>query len=346
MQSTPTIRDLSRPILPGTYVELWLQLLEKSGVPRQTVLEGTGIVPGDLTDAGRLSPVAVALAIARGMGLTKDPTLAFEFGLTMKPTAHGVLGYALMTCATLRDAILLAQRYLHVRVARANVRLRVDQEVAAIVLGDSLLRNPLRPFLLEVFTGAILRTGEMLLGAPLPPVELWLDYPEPAHFSALKARLPAVRFRMPSVELRFAQVHLERALPLADAMANREAVATLERELSHFCANETPEATATRLRGLLQDTNGSELDLAQAARRLHTSERSLKRHLEAEGTSYRRILAEVRLEKARALLRVPDLTVEHIAERLGYTDGANFTRAFRKWSGESPRAYRDRSSAR
>jgi AraC-like DNA-binding protein len=346
MQRTPPARELSRPILPGNYIELWLRILESRGVSRRDVLRTTGITAADLSEEGRVAPVGVALAISRGVSLTGDPTLAFEFGLTMKPTAHGVFGYALMTCATLRDAVLLGQRYLPVQVPHGALSLREGAGVAAIRLGDKHFPSPLRPFIYEVYMGALVRAGESLLGLPLPNVEIWLDYPEPGHFTRIKDRLPPVRFDAPAVELRFDAALLERPLLMADPMAHRSALATLERASLRLGGAEGARDVAQRLRALLEESDTGALDLTSAARALRTSERSLKRHLAAEGTSFSSVASAVRLERAQRLLRDPGLTVERVAEALGYTDPANFTRAFRKWAGESPRAYRDKQRTR
>jgi AraC-like DNA-binding protein len=68
--------------------------------------------------------------------------------------------------------------------------------------------------------------------------------------------------------------------------------------------------------------------------------RALRRRLEAEGTTYRNILAEVRRALAIEYLRNTRMTNEDIASRLGYSDAANFRHAFVRWTGRSPQSYR------
>ncbi len=70
--------------------------------------------------------------------------------------------------------------------------------------------------------------------------------------------------------------------------------------------------------------------------------RTLQRRLAEAGTTYRRIVDEVRLEAACRLLEDPSLSLAEIASALGYSDPANFTRAFTRWTGMTPRAYRRR----
>jgi AraC-like DNA-binding protein len=91
--------------------------------------------------------------------------------------------------------------------------------------------------------------------------------------------------------------------------------------------------------GLARDEGGFHA-LPRIAKQMHMSVRTLKRKLEADGTSYSELLDEQRRGKAMLLLRRDDLAIEEIADRLGYSDAANFTRAFRRWTGTTPKAFR------
>jgi AraC-like DNA-binding protein len=81
--------------------------------------------------------------------------------------------------------------------------------------------------------------------------------------------------------------------------------------------------------------------LAEVASMLHLSPRTLRRRLAEEGTSYRTLLDEVRGQLAEELLLNEQLTVEEVAQRLGYAETSSFTHAFRRWTGQGPRALRD-----
>ena len=68
------------------------------------------------------------------------------------------------------------------------------------------------------------------------------------------------------------------------------------------------------------------------------SRRTLARHLQAEGGSFRQVANEVRCEIACLLLAKTDLSFSQIAEVLNYSEHSAFTRAFRRWSGQTPSA--------
>ena len=77
-------------------------------------------------------------------------------------------------------------------------------------------------------------------------------------------------------------------------------------------------------------------DLSGVSARLLTSSRTLKRHLQQRGTSFQQLLDEARHRDALRLLQNPDLEIRQIAAALGYQDPPSFTRAFRRWTGQTP----------
>lgn len=79
---------------------------------------------------------------------------------------------------------------------------------------------------------------------------------------------------------------------------------------------------------------------AQVAELLHMSKRSLQRSLRSRGTSYRDLLNATLQVLAKRELADPSLSIADVASRLGFSDPANFSRAFRRWTGQSPQAFR------
>jgi AraC-like DNA-binding protein len=75
------------------------------------------------------------------------------------------------------------------------------------------------------------------------------------------------------------------------------------------------------------------------------SESAFQKKLKAAGTSYQELLDETRTELAKHHLSDPDMSVDEVAYMLGFSDCSNFTRAFKRWLGVSPREYRNSQSA-
>jgi len=97
---------------------------------------------------------------------------------------------------------------------------------------------------------------------------------------------------------------------------------------------------AAEIRRRLIERSGRYPNIEVIAEELSIHPRALRRRLEAEGTSYRDILAEVRRRLAIEYLRKTNMTNEEIASRLGYSDAANFRHAFLRWTGKSPSGFR------
>jgi len=97
-----------------------------------------------------------------------------------------------------------------------------------------------------------------------------------------------------------------------------------------------------RVLALLQAGEPHYPRLEQVAQQLHLSPRTFKRRLQSLGSGYQLLLDQVRMERARQLLRESSQPVDIIASSLGYSDASNFSRAFRRWQGMTPALYRRR----
>lgn len=128
------------------------------------------------------------------------------------------------------------------------------------------------------------------------------------------------------------------AAPSADAKLR----AILERHLLDLMGPEAipDEGIVAQTRGIIARWLGrTHVDLASVAAEQKLSERSLRRRLKEEGTSFRVLLQEARQARARTMLETADLPISLAAEQLGYSDTATFSRAFKEWTGVSPGRY-------
>jgi len=133
------------------------------------------------------------------------------------------------------------------------------------------------------------------------------------------------------------RVLAEHPLPQADELAAAGALSACRDLLEKRHAR---TGLSGQVRDLLLSNPAAMPAIPEVAATLHLSERSLRRRLDDEGTSYRALVDEVREQLATELLVTGRLPVEAVARRLGYAETASFTHAFRRWKGVSPRAYR------
>src|SRR5262249_12844062 len=153
----------------------------------------------------------------------------------------------------------------------------------------------------------------------------------------------AERFAQPFTGIEFDAQALDRPHmhwePELQALMRAQA----ERGLSRLSR---PMTCTERVRALMSHRReGQPPDMAVASRELGISVRSLRRRLEEEGTSYRELAQSMVYESACSMLRNPDLTLQSIAHALGFADSSTFHRAFMRWAGQTPTAYREGASA-
>jgi AraC-like DNA-binding protein len=262
--------------------------------------------------------------------------LVFSLGMSASATRFGLLGFAAMSCATLGEAIDVSVRYSPLISSVIRLRARRTGERASVEVEEVNALGAAAPLLIPSLLIALWRLGESLTGRPLPG-DADFTFSEPDGFAAYRAFAPGVvRFDQPCNRLVFDAAYLELPIVSADlsaARATREQCERMLRELGNSAQ------LATRVTCLLFGADGSIASPRQIARQLGMSERTLKRRLAEQDTSYTDLLDHERHVRALELLR-GDTSVEEVSSRLGYSDAANFTRAFRRWTGKSPRALR------
>jgi AraC-like DNA-binding protein len=140
-------------------------------------------------------------------------------------------------------------------------------------------------------------------------------------------------------QLRFQKQFLNLPLSLSNPVARRVAEAQCEEEMRQMEASTSVTERVVRMLESIRD--GRLLSLEDVAGQLHVSARTLRRQLAAEGARFQLLQETVRHQRALdCLRRHSPLSIDDIAEHLGYSDPSNFGRAFRKWEGISPSAWR------
>lgn len=315
-----------------------VRLVARWGVEPETLLEGTGLDASTLEDpTARISNDAMTTIVRRALALTKEPGLGFHLGMQVKLSAHGSLGLAAMTSATLRDAVNVAERYFAIRAGHVDLVHFIEGEWAVIELVPRLPLLDLEPFIIESLFAGLAQIVQFLLGRPLQGA-CEVRYAEPRYFRGFAHLWPGnARFNRRANRIIFPASFLDFPLAMADDFASREAIARCEAEL--LALGETSSVLGN-VRKQIRNRNRGFLSLTELAELRGVSTRTLKRTLAAHGTSFQVLLDELRRDRAVELLERPDGSVEKVAEALGYADTANFRRAFKRWMGVSPGTWR------
>jgi AraC-like DNA-binding protein len=194
---------------------------------------------------------------------------------------------------------------------------------------------------LEFTLAAHQTLGRDLYGDSFGFTGLRVAYAAPAHVDAYQALFACpVHFGEPVNSLQFDPAWSTRAPCMQDAITHAMARDMCQQFLSEL--THSGGIAAVVRRALVEQMPWRFPKIESMAQELSLEPRTLRRRLEAQGTSYRQILAEVRRRLAIEYLRKTRMTTEEIASRLGYSDAANFRHAFARWTGKSPHDYRVR----
>ena len=333
--------DLAKPTVPVGYAMMLLEAVEAHGIAPRRLLDAAGVEPHLLEDpAERVSVIEIAALMDRAIELTGEPGLGYELALSSSVMSHGIMGFGMMVCESLREAIKLGTEFLHLRVPVLTAELREVDGVAAVSVVETVELGDLREVMFDLFLVKLARIGRTLtdhrLG--LDQVELWFDYPEPPYHARFRDRLPPMAFDMGANELRFDARLLDRRPDTADARHARQVEEQCRREVEQLGI---PDDVVGQVRAVLLAAEDGYPTLVEVADLLHTSTRTLKRRLHAHGTTFHQLLDATRRAEAIRLLTGTVLSVEQVARRLGYADSSSFRRAFQAWTDSTPSTFRE-----
>lgn len=331
------LRKLHTPL---TYPHLYLALATERGVTAEQVLSTAGLTHSILSDpSGRMTPLHFGQLIMAVIALTGDHGIGFEIGSRLSLTAHGNLGYALLCCSTLTQGMALVGRFKHIRSRSVSFDYReLDDQAILSFNTEYPLPEPLDHVVMEALLTGCYRCMQLMLGSTAMQGEIRLQYPEPAYFARFKDRLPSVRFGMPATQIVLPRGLMSAPLPMSNPDSLAVAIAQCERDSALFGDDEDDTLMRARAAMMLEIDGYPEPNAI--AERLHMSPRTLRRKLQNHGSNYKKLLDDVRRRDALTLLDNPDIAIQKIAGLLGYENPANFTRAFKSWTGKTPSSYR------
>jgi AraC-like DNA-binding protein len=325
---------------------LILQILDVAqhwGVQPAEILARTGLDPQALPEENARIPLPTYLSVIdRARALTNEPGLGVCWGLQMRVSAYGYLGFATMSAATLREALDLVIQFGPLISTAMNLRLDVEGETAILTLDEYADFANVRDVVVVARLTGLWHTARTISGRDLS-VTADVAFPEPAYHRRFAHLLPPTRFERPHNRAYFKASDLDVPLLMADKAALALARTQCETELASLSTGGRLVGT---IRRLLLSGEGGVRPLAEVAKAVHMSPRTLRRKLALQGSSLSSLLGQERRNRAVSWLRSSDLSIEEMSDRLGYGSVQNFTRAFRQWTGATPAAFRRSSIAR
>ncbi|SOJ54804.1 putative HTH-type transcriptional regulator [Mycobacterium simulans] len=322
------------------------EVANERGVPTGDVLMGTSITPADLDDADAMvSASDEILAVRRLLNrLPNDPGIGIDVGSRFTLTHFGLFGFAVMSCATLRELLTIAMRYFALTTMQVGITLLETADDCLVELDASHLPADVRGFFIERDIAGIIATTTSFT---LPVAEKYADQVS-AELAIDEKLLRPLLDLVPVHDVAFGRAHnrlhfpramFDEPLPQADRHTLEMCIAQCDVLMQR---NEQRQGITALVRTKLFRDSRLFPTLPDVAAELDMHPRTLRRRLAEEGTSFRALLNEARSAVAVDLLRNVGLTVEEVSRRLGYTEVSTFSHAFKRWYGVAPSAYSHR----
>lgn len=319
--------------VPGTYARLLFDYLAARGLDSQAIL-GEAAPP-----AGREPSYPAERwrqLLTQAADQLHDPALGLHLGATITPAHLGPLGYVLAASSNAGAAL---QRYLRYQ--------RLVHDVSPVqyeLSGDELIlewnddSRAIGPHANQCGLAALVQFARHIAAPDTTPLAVYFVEPAPADPAPYVEYFGCpVYFDQPATRIRFAASLLQQPLRQPDATL----AALLQNQVDALLAAlpQQDHLLNDIRRHLSRRLLQGEPALEQIAADLHLSGRTLRRRLQQQGWHFRQLLEDTRRHLAEDYLRDPRLTLPDVALLLGYSEQSAFNRAFRRWTGQTPRAW-------
>lgn len=259
-------------------------------------------------------------------------------GLDPEPGALGIVEYVVRNSPTLGEAMRRAMRFQRILHDAADDQLAVDGDRAAIRVRLSSGREPCG-VLVDYGFAAALASALMLTGVPGRPLEVRFVHSRPKKLGLWERTFACpLTFDADENAMVIRKERLE-----APVLASDPGLLRILEQHAEALLSTVPEGGGFVRRVcelIARELTGGTPSAERIAELLRMSTRTLARRLDAEGTSFSRLLDDLRRELAVGHLRDRDISVSEVAFLLGFADANAFSRAFKRWTGEPPSRFK------
>jgi AraC-like DNA-binding protein len=320
-------------------VRALLELAVCRGADRCALTERSGIDPAELADPDNRIPFDNYVALMRaGQELCNDPALALHFGESVDASEFSPIHQ--IGASSMAEAIEVGNRYarLTVEVDEGSTDRYVLSRIGGRLWLVDTRKNPNDfPELTESSFARMICTMRRAIGEKLPLREVHVTHAAPEYRAEYDRifRVPVV-FDSDKNALLVDESVLSFKPPVSPAYASQVLTAHAEELLQKLEDSKSTRGRVERL--LMPSLAGGDVSMNTIAGNLGVSRQTLFRKLKSEGVTFEKVLDELRHKLALHYLNANKKSVNQTAHLLGFSDPAAFSRAFKRWTGSSPRA--------
>ncbi len=317
------------------------EAIEAAGKDPAVLLRQHGITLDAMTGAAVISQEVELAIVSDAMALVKDPLLGIKVGSQVTFTSFGTYAMLLLTADTFLDSCREAVQFQSLSLLFSTMTMHLDQTCCEMRYtlpdADPGLRNFMadRDFMgTYIFIREFLsNVSEVMLGAgtarskpgkeDMPTYRNYIDFD-------VEFNQPYNWFRIPTAILRTKQKH-----------RNHWAHKLYRLQAHELMRKFYPDATdvVAQIRQIIDGYESHYPSVPEIARMFGVSERTLRRKLDEAGIGYRELVDARKKHLAISMLARKDVNIAELAETLGYTESASFLRAFKRWTGCTPKQF-------
>lgn len=331
---------IDEPVIPTFLFNLVIAVLQENRVDPHCMLKGTDLSLQSLREQQtRISFRQAATLLDNARQGSGDAALGLTLAKRETVSDWGMLGYALASCQSGEEAIRIGSRYYQASTFLTTVS---DKKVGSnyhIYINPLFPVAEILPLIIEETMGGSVSIMRSAVHPDINPVEVVFSYPDPGYREKYRDffRCP-VHFGGSANYIAWSINDVQRPFPQYNPVTAELAIGLCESLMNDQHHNQRNLVNDVRCQ--LLNSPGSFPTMKVVAKQLGTSERTLRRALKQENTSFQKIFDEVREKLAIEYLKTPNLTLDDIAYLVGFSDAGNFHRAFKKWTGKPPSAFR------
>lgn len=333
--------ELNRKVMPSSIAVVLINAISDADIDVSDLRKKYNFSDERLLDVNEtVSPIEVQLFILEALSSHQENPISFNFGKQLGVNLMGDLGQVMMAAGTIREAIYDLSQY--VKTFNHFISYSVEETEKELFLVPDLGMYSCGPefnlrFSLEVALTSCLSILKFLAGEIIYPQAVYFTFEEPAYSDRFKELFGNnIVFGARRNAVVYNQLAVTKKVLTGNHQVHEMYRKRCDEKLKQIDNSQTIEHLVL---SYLRDQETLPV-FEELAFGLGYTPSALRRRLGLAETSYQECVDKVRLEKAEGLLRSRGASVESIALQLGFADASNFRRAFKRWTGETPSAFR------
>ncbi|MGI9324083.1 MAG: AraC family transcriptional regulator [Pseudomonadales bacterium] len=318
---------------------IW-RLAEVHQISPDAVFETAGLDPNRIDQPHARYPFqAVCDAWLYMAAASNNPHIGLEAGEHYRPSDFHAIGVTFLSSIDLIEALERLDRYETVLNSKIDFVIRQTADDITLTCYGPETTPELQQMLEDLRMSVIVALARDGVGSAISPKVIEFSYAEPRDLFRHRRTLscPLV-FSAPESRITYAKSDATRPFTAKNRDLARANDLILDDMLKRL---ESHDLISKVKRVVVEQLPSGTPSQEEVARLLATSSRTLQRRLAEQGTSYRNLLTAVRQELSRAYLADRAIPLTEVSYMLGFSDTSAFSRAFKRWTGQTPASFRD-----